>query len=188
MSSHWDQPGRLDQLKELHKLGLSCKQIALRLGGGISRSAVIGKLHRLGLAHTRPRMRADGRSEAHLPRAPRTRNPSRPTQHLRMLERSFGEYEAACSAKERPLPPGVKPVTIITLDHRHCRWPIGDPAMPDFRFCGDTKVPGLSYCEAHHWRAHDRPVRVARSPLEAPGEPVHKDAPASALSRVVEPA
>lgn len=40
--------------------------------------------------------------------------------------------------------------TIHTLTHRTCRWPLGDPKQPDFRFCGKKKKFGSPYCEQHH--------------------------------------
>ncbi|MDO9490337.1 MAG: GcrA family cell cycle regulator, partial [Sphingomonadaceae bacterium] len=40
---------RIDQLKQLWEKGLTASQIAEKLAGGISRNAVIGKAHRLGL-------------------------------------------------------------------------------------------------------------------------------------------
>jgi len=31
----------------------------------------------------------------------------------------------------------------------HCRWPFGDPRLPDFRFCGARHAEPLPYCAAH---------------------------------------
>ena len=65
---------------------------------------------------------------------------------------------------------------IQTLVECGCRWPIGDPQMADFHFCGKNKVPGLPYCEFHARRAFQPPqarrrerelVEVPR-PLDAP--------------------
>ena len=47
--------------------------------------------------------------------------------------------------------------TIQTLVESSCRWPIGDPQMADFHFCGKNKVPGLPYCEFHARRAFQAP-------------------------------
>ena len=41
---------RVDVLKRLWLEGLSASQIAKQLGGGVTRNAVIGKVHRLGLS------------------------------------------------------------------------------------------------------------------------------------------
>lgn len=202
MNNYWSVEGRVQQLKDLHKQGHSCQTIANMMGGAISRSAIIGKLHRLGLCGA-PNLKrfADGRVQR--PRTHRTRRPQRPPQlgpHANVLLGSFSEYEAECIAKEKPLAPGVPPMTILErradgclqVNERFhagcCRWPIGDPTTPEFRFCGDTKVLGRAYCEAHLWRATDGPVRVHRAALVAPAEPVQNNAPAAALSRVPAPA
>jgi len=37
-----------------------------------------------------------------------------------------------------------------------CRWPIGDPAEPDFAFCGCEAEPGQSYCKKHRLLAFQR--------------------------------
>ncbi len=47
--------------------------------------------------------------------------------------------------------------TIQTLTECSCRWPIGDPQLADFHFCGKDKVPGLPYCEFHARRAFQPP-------------------------------
>ena len=47
--------------------------------------------------------------------------------------------------------------SIQTLVECSCRWPIGDPQMADFHFCGKNKVPGLPYCEFHARRAFQPP-------------------------------
>lgn len=41
---------------------------------------------------------------------------------------------------------GVRP---IDIEAHSCRWPIGDPKSPTFRFCGVEKELG-SYCVNHH--------------------------------------
>jgi hypothetical protein len=46
--------------------------------------------------------------------------------------------------------PISEPVTIVELRESMCCWPIGDPAQPDFRFCGAKKLPGEGpYCACH---------------------------------------
>ena len=103
---------RVDQLKSLWTEGLSASQIAQTLGEGITRNAVIGKVHRLGLA---------GRSMPS--RVDRPRLPSVPRIHLRARQ---------------PEPPVVEEepiqledgsfVGVLTINDRMCRWPIGDPS------------------------------------------------------------
>lgn len=45
---------------------------------------------------------------------------------------------------------------LVELPDGACRWPLGDPAEPDFAFCGARKLPGRSYCPAHQARAFER--------------------------------
>src|SRR5215831_12237539 len=42
-----------------------------------------------------------------------------------------------------------KPVTTIALTIETCRWPLGDPAEPDFRYCGERPLIGQPYCDMH---------------------------------------
>jgi len=46
--------------------------------------------------------------------------------------------------------------TVANLAATDCRWPIGDPREPDFRFCGAPQLPGRPYCD-HHWRMAFQP-------------------------------
>jgi GcrA cell cycle regulator len=48
-------------------------------------------------------------------------------------------------------------VTIMELREFMCRWPMGDPSTPDFRFCGDRAISGLPYC-THHSRIAYQPA------------------------------
>jgi hypothetical protein len=40
-------------------------------------------------------------------------------------------------------------VTIMDLRESMCRWPLGDPTTPEFRFCGARSITGLPYCTHH---------------------------------------
>ena len=69
---------RVELLKKLWTEGLSASQIAAELGGGVTRNAVIGKVHRLNLAgrakpagNSVPRVRRQRAAAPGLPRAPR---------------------------------------------------------------------------------------------------------------------
>jgi GcrA cell cycle regulator len=59
---------------------------------------------------------------------------------------------------------------IQTLTENCCRWPIGDPQLADFHFCGKKKVAGLPYCELHARRAFQppQPRRRDRSDVSVP--------------------
>jgi GcrA cell cycle regulator len=42
-----------------------------------------------------------------------------------------------------------KQKTLVALGQHDCRWPIGDPKLPGFHFCGARAQPGRPYCELH---------------------------------------
>jgi GcrA cell cycle regulator len=159
---------RVEQLKKMWLDGLSASQIANELGDGISRNAVIGKVHRLGLsgrvkspapAAARPRARSDGE----------TAGPSAPVVHGNL----------AVAVETRPAPaPAPRPVAedvvvpiservgIMDLRESMCRWPLGDPASPEFRYCGAKMQVGLGpYC-THHARIAYQPAMDRRRDRE----------------------
>jgi GcrA cell cycle regulator len=154
---------RVELLKKLWADGLSASQIAGRLGG-VTRNAVIGKVHRLGLS---------GRATSSRSSAPRPRRNHVPRQH-RAPSLTFGtrgnlalkpsyeaEYETAPAPVEELVIPLHERASILTLKESMCRWPIGDPSEGDFHFCGRKKVGTLPYCE-HHARMAYQPVQSRR--------------------------
>ena len=153
---------RVELLKKLWSDGLSASQIAGRLGG-VTRNAVIGKVHRLGLSGRA----TTSRMKSHRPR-------TRP-----QVASNVPAEELEIPLKERKY--------IQTLTENCCRWPIGDPQLPDFHFCGKKKVAGLPYCEVHARRAFQPPqprrrdrsdvsVPAIAAATRAPAEPVPADA------------
>ena len=139
---------RVATLKKLWNDGLSASLIATRIGD-VTRNAGIGKVHRLGLAGraTGWRKRPASCASSLFPapaRARRTR-----TQPRRELRRPIR------AAPKRPLvlpqlgPPPDEFMTVWTLTDRSCRWPIGDPKVDGFHFCGRTKPAGSPYCDHH---------------------------------------
>lgn len=152
---------RVEMLKKLWSDGLSASQIAAELGG-ITRNAVIGKVHRLGLS---------GRAKSPSSAAPRPRKPRTHTHMLRVsrpamrgntaLAHAF-EYEVAEEPEflDNVIPIGQRR-TILELTEETCRWPIGDPGSSDFFFCGGKSLTGLPYC-AYHSRVAYQPANVRR--------------------------
>jgi GcrA cell cycle regulator len=132
---------RVALLRKLWAEGLSASQIAKQLGG-VTRNAVIGKVHRLGLAGratpSRPAKRPvrTARPRVIGPSAPRLRMPS---------------------SEPRPIIPDLEPVrledgraaTVLTLNESMCKYPIGDPTDPDFAFCGRGAAGNAPYCQDH---------------------------------------
>ena len=154
---------RVELLKKLWAEGLSASQIAGRLGG-VTRNAVIGKVHRLGLAGraTSSRSSAPRPRRTHVPRANRAPSLMFGTRGNTALK---PQYEAEHDTEPAPLVELVIPLneraSIMTLKESMCRWPIGDPAEPEFHFCGRKKCGTLPYCE-HHARMAYQPVQVRR--------------------------
>jgi GcrA cell cycle regulator len=166
---------RVELLKKLWSEGLSASQIAGRLGG-VTRNAVIGKVHRLGLSGRA----TTSRMKSHRPR------PRAAMQAKRMAKSRFATIgnpalRALYQPDAEPYTPPVEELvipmaerkTIQTLVEQSCRWPIGDPQLADFHFCGKTKVPGLPYCEFHARRAFQPPQVKRRAPeIGEPSVPV----------------
>ena len=139
---------RVELLKKLWGGGLSGSQIAGELCCGLTRNSVIGKVHRLGLP-TRARVNGEAGSLARGLRKPRAKRQSRAV------------------AWKRPLSPeNIIPVrqrrTLLQLTENTCRWPIGDPATPEFFFCGARPLDGLPYCN-YHSRAAYQPASERRA-------------------------
>src|SRR6516162_847696 len=167
---------RVELLKKLWSDGLSASQIAGRLGG-VTRNAVIGKVHRLGLSGRattsrmkshRPRARSQASKRLMKPRFATLGNPA-----LRQLY--LGDSEPYTPSAEELVIPLNERRSIQSLTEASCRWPIGDPQQSDFHFCGRKKVLGLPYCEFHARRAFQPPQprrrdREAVVPLVAGGQ------------------
>jgi GcrA cell cycle regulator len=51
----------------------------------------------------------------------------------------------------------TKPKTLLELGPHDCRWPIGEPRHPDFRFCGARQAADRPYCELHWSMAFQPP-------------------------------
>jgi len=146
-------PERVEQLQSFVGAGLSCSQIAAQIG--VTRNAVIGKIHRLGLSPVRP----PGATVRNCP--PRTRDPRAASQRRRLrLLWSDGavtaEAEAAPAAVE-----SAAPCSLLDLAQGKCRWPVSDAHSggADFVFCGNAAIDGLSYCTGHARMAYRAPAR-----------------------------
>lgn len=152
---------RIELLKKLWADGLSASQIAGELGG-ITRNAVIGKVHRLGLSG-RAKV-SSGISRARKARAPGTQSMriSRPalrgnTALAHVFEQ---ELEDAAEMDTMIIPLGQRR-SILELNEDTCHWPIGDPSSDDFFFCGGASVSKLPYCK-HHSRMAYQPASDRR--------------------------
>jgi len=137
---------RVEILTKLWADGLSASQIAKQLGG-VTRNAVIGKVHRLGLSgRAKPSNPAKKKARKAVTRARRPRaTPSAPRAPRPAVQ-------------PRPAPPPIEALpmadgrfaTILTITDHMCKWPIGDPSASEFRFCGrKTDDKDEPYCKAH---------------------------------------
>ncbi len=138
---------RVDMLKKLWSEGLSASQIAGKMGG-VTRNAVIGKVHRLGLSgRATPARPSRGRApeqrkvEPTISAAPKA-STFRPTPEAKPI------ISAPEVSQPLVLDTGDK-TTIATLNRNMCKWPIGDPAKDDFHFCGQPSQTNKPYCGYH---------------------------------------
>lgn len=150
---------RIEELRKLWADGLSASQIANTLGG-VSRNAVIGKIHRLGLSgrvkSTRPARRATAqpapvaRAKPPAPAPQQARVMAVGATAVKVVEREMYEPEPApqpiVAAEVVPIRGGI---TLDELKASSCRWPVGDPSDDNFRFCGARTDPSETYCSAH---------------------------------------
>jgi GcrA cell cycle regulator len=149
-------PERVELLRNYIGAGLTCSQIAAEIG--VTRNAVIGKIHRLGLGPGRPAA-APGRACP-----PRTRRPRLASQ--RQLLRLIGADAprgAAGGALEAVAVDSTQRCSLLELAQGKCRWPVSDQGnasgAADFVFCGNEAVDGFSYCAGHARLAYRTPER-----------------------------
>ena len=220
---------RIEKLRKMWEGGATASQIADELGG-VSRNAVIGKAHRLGLKArpspvkpnekpARPAAtpaapvasagKSDGPDEspavekAVRPEPTPVPAPERPAAPApQAAPRAAAAAEPAAEKpqsdqprivsvgpggflrqgpgdQQQPIPPApprrlvpAKPsaeiadkTSLLDLNDRICRWPMGHPGEPDFHFCGDKVNPGFPYCVEHCGRAYQAQLpRGARRP------------------------
>jgi GcrA cell cycle regulator len=216
---------RIERLKKMWHDGSTASQIADELGG-VSRNAVIGKAHRLGLearpSPVKPGEEKDSPKKAAKPAAPKAPRPAKvessaaashaddvapgdapdgagpdlrspPPQpqpakpETTMQYRSVGPggfIRQGPGDTQAPIPPApprrlvpAKPsaevadkTSLLDLNDRICRWPMGHPGEPDFHFCGQQANPGFPYCVQHCGVAYQAqlPRRDRRPPPPLP--------------------
>jgi len=209
---------RIATLTKMWESGATASQIADELGG-VSRNAVIGKAHRLGLksrpspvkANEAPKAKAPPRKKEAKPAKPRDAAPvtakpaprpaapaarpaaapaagGSPSQPLPNAAPEMpkivsvgpgGFLRQGPGDQQAPIPPApprrlvpAKPspeiadkTSLLDLNDRVCRWPMGHPGEPDFHFCGEPVNPGFPYCVQHCGRAYQAQLpRGARRP------------------------
>ena len=217
---------RIERLKTMWTQGSTASQIAEELGG-VSRNAVIGKAHRLGLearpspvkagedkekvkkvaapkAAASPKTSSAPKSEAPAaaavaadiapgdappgpgpkfgPAPQRVQNLTGEVQYRSVGPGGF--IRQGPGDTQAPIPPApprrlvpAKPssevadkTSLLDLNDRICRWPMGHPGEPDFHFCGQASNPGFPYCVQHCGVAYQAqlPRRDRRPPPPLP--------------------
>ncbi len=209
---------RIEKLTKMWEGGSTASQIAEELGG-VSRNAVIGKAHRLGLKARPSPVKANEKSDGAAPAAPARppksaeaapRAAAAPRAVAAPAQRTAAPVSAATQAdgdapapapakpqprivsvgpggflrqgpgdQQAPIPPApprrlvpAKPsaeiagkTSLLELNERICRWPMGHPGEADFHFCGEKVNPGFPYCVEHCGRAYQAQLpRGARRP------------------------
>ncbi len=213
---------RIERLKTMWHNGATASEIADKLGG-VSRNAVIGKAHRLGLeARPSPVKPGEEHSAADAPAKPAkkaapapkaaaekgqpqaTARPAAaaPPQQQQQQQQQAGQKSKQSGEmqyrsigpggfirqgpgdQQAPIPPApprrlvpAKPspevadkTSLLELNERICKWPMGHPGEPDFHFCGAPANPGYPYCVEHCGVAYQAqlPRRDRRPPPPLP--------------------
>ncbi|EYD77642.1 hypothetical protein Rumeso_00808 [Rubellimicrobium mesophilum DSM 19309] len=191
---------RVETLKRMWSEGASASQIAKELGQ-VTRNAVIGKVHRLGLSNrvalngqpegeepavaeaasapatapapvddeddapedeelaAAPEPEADAEDEEEVEAPVPFRRPIIPAGQPLPPQPSANEISPEAQAAALAVEKAAKRLSLMELTEKTCKWPVGDPATPNFWFCGMPVQQGKPYCEAH--------VGVAFQPMSA---------------------
>jgi GcrA cell cycle regulator len=129
---------RDEALKRLHAEGLSTSRIAIELDCGLTRNAVIGRIHRLGLSRAaKPQPRQAGGDYTIAGRINRKlqQEPMRPPAP-----------PAELPAEAVPCRPQRRRKQFFELEESDCRFPFGEQS---FVFCAAAALPNRSYCGEH---------------------------------------
>ncbi len=116
---------RIKALKKFWEKGLTASQIAAELGD-VTRNAVIGKAHRLGLSGRPSPLKNNVKPAPAAKPAPKKQEDESPQEQI----------------------------TLLMLTDRMCKWPVGHPGDDDFHFCGGKSTPGQPYCAQHSAMAY----------------------------------
>jgi GcrA cell cycle regulator len=158
MTNGWTDD-RVTLLKKLWTDGLSASQIAKQLGG-VTRNAVIGKVHRLGLAGRAAPSRPVKRITTPIVRVRPVLVASQASEEVDAPQAPAAAFApppelVAAIAAVKASKPKLKPVRegeiigVLQLGPNMCKWPIGDPGDSDFGFCGSQCSSAAVYCEEH---------------------------------------
>ena len=162
---------RVEILTKMWAEGNSASQIAKELGG-VTRNAVIGKVHRLGLSNrttTSTSTKSEVKTKSTPKNGPKSKQKARKPEITEPKSDSVTSLRRQIIPAGQPLPPQpsaneispealarvseiekkAKKLSLLELTEKTCKWPVGDPATEDFWFCGLATQSGKPYCEAH---------------------------------------
>ncbi len=145
-------------IADLRRLWVEEGHSASIIGGmlGRTRNAVIGKVHRLGLPvrlGTLSGVRKKAGRKGYNPGAFRKSRAKPPELRVARVK--------PVRPQEVP-PPEARMVSLLELTPHDCKWPIGDPVLPDFGFCGAKQFASFPYCQHH--------VAMAYIPVKSRGQ------------------
>lgn len=158
-----------EQAKIYWSIGWSAGRIAEAIsreaGRIVTRNAIIGMVFRgkwprradlpQGAAYPSPPQPIAAPSDSPS-RRPRAREPQTPPQNASERQVEAPAPEAAPDNIFFPstfFPPPGAGKAVFELRDNQCRFPAGDPASPEFRFCSAAKALDGPYCRAHAARS-----------------------------------
>ena len=151
MSAEEWTPDRIKTLMGLWEEGLPTSEIGRRLG--VTKNAVVGKVHRLGLKKRQSPIRQS------------TSTSAQPKKAKVVAPRSSAEASDSPVVRKVVRPTG-EVVRLEELTSSMCCWPEGEPGTEDFHFCGLPSVAEKPYCEDHCARAY---VKVSKDKKKKKG-------------------
>ena len=163
---------KIQALKDMWGHGYSASEIAKHLGG-LTRNAVIGKAHRLKLSsRLSPITKRENEPGAGMMTSDKAPIPVVKSSQKRVMLRPLPVVPTPSLAKVPTKETTFRSfdtikrsegIAVTKAGDRHCRWPVGDPRSPDFRFCGCNAHDGMPYCIDHARVAYQSVGRKQRS-------------------------
>lgn len=137
----------ISRVKAMWRKGATAAEIAAALGNGLTRGAVLGKVHRLGLK------RADeAPAKPRAASAASARKPAANASARKPAANRKAQAPLRAPAKLKPAPRKAEPegpMPIWALGQCQCRWPIGNLLDPPGLFCAAATADGSSWCPVH---------------------------------------
>ena len=138
---------RVEKLKQLWEEGLTASRIAAELGE-VTRNAVIGKAHRLGLSGRMTSKKSNGGISI-----------------IRKKRVNISQNQKVINIAPVINEP-MNPTDFENIKDGLCRWPLGEPEEIDFKFCGRNTQEGFVYCQSHYKQAY-QPLSKVRERRKA---------------------